>query len=413
MRWLKRLLTAVILAILSLVLILSAAFIYLITTPVGGKLLVRYFKQTLVTVGLMHVGHYQGSLQEGVILKDVVIKGLSYLPDAVLRIQEVDMHLPLWQPSHAIFRIFNARLLIPNSDPVVFNGRIYEGQVTGNVYAKSVDIHEASRFFTDDETRKYLRGYISNVDLILRGSMFSPRVTGSFLLDTIRYRTAWLSNTVARADLILIPDVRQLQLQGLIGAETGRLLLGNVNMLLATSRLFFQGDVYNPRLEIRLTTRVEDMDIHLTVSGNYLKPQLTVTSDPPMPPQDALRVLMTGNAWSAAAASPFSGVSSGQLSGDFLNYSLSDINTDQQLGLRTKLSDNLKLGFEMDQMQTPPGYTNTYYSRKINGEMALNEHMSLNVSQEVLPQYRDPSQSAQDAQPDRDTQIYLQYKKRF
>ena len=96
--------------------------------------------------------------------------------------------------------------------------------------------------------------------------------------------------------------------------------------------------------------------------------------------------------WSSST-SPFNGVTSGELAEDFLNYSLQDINDEQQLGLKKKLTDNLKLGVEMDQMPSPPGETNIYYSRKINGEMDMNDHMSLNVSQEVFPQDRDPSQS--------------------
>jgi putative salt-induced outer membrane protein YdiY len=98
-----------------------------------------------------------------------------------------------------------------------------------------------------------------------------------------------------------------------------------------------------------------------------------------------------------------------------LNYSLQDIG-DQNLGLKTKLTDNLKLGVEMDQLPAPPGETNIYYSRKINGEVDLNENMSLNISQEVLPQDRMPTSSvagSQDAQAGPETQIYWQYKKRF
>ena len=65
----------------------------------------------------------------------------------------------------------------------------------------------------------------------------------------------------------------------------------------------------------------------------------------------------------------------------------------------------------MDQMPSAPGATNTYYSRKINGEMDMTEHMSLNISQEVFTQ--DSYPSYQDAQPQPETQIYVQYKKRF
>ena len=100
-----------------------------------------------------------------------------------------------------------------------------------------------------------------------------------------------------------------------------------------------------------------------------------------------------------------------ELAENFLNYSLQDMNDDQQFGFKTKLTDNLKLGAEMDQMPSPPGETNTYYSRKINGEMDVTDHTSLNVSQEVMTQDSNPSY--QDAQPEAETQFYVQYKKRF
>jgi hypothetical protein len=154
------------------------------------------------------------------------------------------------------------------------------------------------------------------------------------------------------------------------------------------------------------------MDFHLAIKGDMLNPLLTVTSDPPMAPQNALQILFTGNAL-VSSTSPFRGVTSGELAENFLDYSLQDINNDQQLGFKTKLTDNLKLGAEMDQQSLPPGVTSTYYSRRVNGEMDMTEHMSLNVSREIFPQDRDPSQMVQDGQPVADTQIYLQYKKRF
>src|SRR5665213_67033 len=96
----KRLITAILLTVLSIILLFSAAFAYLIVTPLGGKILVRFFKQEFSSVGLLHIGHYEGSLQEGFVLKDVRITGLTYLPNALLRIQEIHVRLPLWDLSH-------------------------------------------------------------------------------------------------------------------------------------------------------------------------------------------------------------------------------------------------------------------------------------------------------------------------
>ena len=407
----KRLLTAIFLTVLSIILLFSAAFAYLIVTPLGGKILVRYFKQEFSSVGLMHVGHYEGSLHEGFILKDVRIIGLSYLPDALLRIQEIHVHLPLWDLPHSDFGIFNARIFIPDSDPVVFTGRVYGGQIKGNLYATSVDLHMASRFWTSEDIRNNLRGYLSGIDFIIQGPVvFSPKVNGTFLADNIRYKSVFLTDGFSRLDLTLTRTGGQIQVKGQVILDSGLVNVRKTNLELAQSKFNFQEDFFNPALDIHLGAKVEDMDFHLTIKGASINPQMTVTSDPPMLPQDALQVLFTGNAWSSST-SPFIGVTSSELAQNFLNYSLQDINEDQQLGLKTKLTNNLKLGAEMDQMPAPPGETNIYYSRRINGEMDMNEHMSLNVSREVLPQ--DSYPSYEDVQPEPETQIYMKYKKRF
>ena len=398
--------------VFSIILLFSLSLAYLIVTPLGGKILVRYFKQEFSSVGLLHVGHYEGSLHEGFILKDVRITGLQYLPDALLRIQEIHVRLPLWDLPHSDFGIFNARIFIPDSDPVVFTGEVYAGQIKGNLYSRSVDFHAASRFWTSEDIRKNLKGFISNIDVSIQGPLSSPKVSGHFLVDTIRYKSILLTDGFSRMDLTLIPAIGQIQLKGEMILDSGLVNVRSTNLELNPSKFIFHGDLFNPMIDIRLGAKVEDMNIHLAVKGTLANPQLIVSSDPPMAPQEALQVLFTGNAW-VSSTSPFNGVTSGELAEDFLNYSLQDINNEKEFGVKKKLTDNLKLGVEMDQMPSPPGETNIYYSRKINGEMDMTDHMSLNVSQEVLPQNSYPSQSAQDAQPQAETQVYWQYKKRF
>jgi len=401
------------LTVFFIILLFSLGLAYLIGTPLGGKILVRYFKQEFSSVGLLHVGHYEGSLHEGFILKDVKITGLQYFPDALLRIQEIHVRLPLWDLPHSDFGIFNARIFIPDSDPVVFTGEVYAGQIKGNLYAKAVDLHEASRFFAGADIKKNLKGFISNVDVTIQGPLSAPKLTGNFLADSIRYKSVLLTDGFSRLDLTFIPVIGQIQVKGEVILDSGLVNVRKTNLEAQTSKFIFQGDVLNPIIDIRLGAKVQDMDIHLAVKGTLAKPQLVVSSDPPMAPQEALRVLFTGGAW-ASSTSPFNGVSSGELAENFLNYSLQDMNDEQGLGFKQKLTDNLKLGVEMDQMPSPPGETNTYYSHKISGEMDMNDYMSLNVSHEVFPQDRDPSQSAQDAaQSAAETEIYLQYKKRF
>ena len=412
MQRLKRLIIAFVITVFCIILLYAAACAYLIMTPLGAKLLVGYFKQEFVSVGLMHVGHCEGSLQHGFILKDVSIKGLAYMPDAYVRIQEIHAHLPLRDLLHYHFDIFNARIIIPDSDPVVFTGEVYAGQIKGNLYGRSVDIHEASRFWTPEDIRKNLQGYITDVDFTIQGPMSSPQVSGPFSADSIRYKSVLFSDGISNLNLIFLPSKEQIQMKGVVIINSGLVQLHNTNLELSRSKITYWGDTANPRLDIHLGAKVEDMNIHLAIKGDLDHPQLVVSSDPPMAPQDALRVLFTDNAL-FSSTSPFNYVSSSELAQDFLNYSLYDMNDPQQVGLKTKLTDNLKLGVEMDQVPASPVETNIYYSRKINGEMDLSDHMSLNISKQILPQNNYSYPGVQDTESENETQVYLQYKKRF
>jgi len=414
MHWSKRLITAVFLTVFSIILLFSATFVYLIVSPLGGKILVRYFLQEYASLALMHVGHYQGTLHEGFILKDVRARGLPYLPGALARIQQVRVHLPLWDWQHSDVDILNARIFIPGCDTVVFTGRISGGEIKGNLYAKSVDVHVVARFWANENIKKNLQGFISNIDVVFQGPVLTPVVSGHFLVDGIRYKSVFLTDGVSGLKLILMPADGRLEMEGEVSLDSGSLVVRQVNLKLTKSKVYFYGDVENPRIDIHAASKIEDTDIHLALRGTVVRPQLIVTSNPPLPPQDALHMLFTGNAWSTTSGSPLRGVTNSQLADDLLNYSQTDGNNEQRIGLKTKLTDKLKLGMEMEQVTpTLPGDSTVYSYRKIEGEMDLSDHWSLNISKQVLPQDRDVYVTPPEAQQDAETQIYLEYKKRF
>ncbi|MBF0510901.1 MAG: translocation/assembly module TamB domain-containing protein [Candidatus Omnitrophica bacterium] len=413
MRWLIRIIIPVLLTLLSFIVILSAGFIYLIVTPSGAKLLVRCFKYEFLSQGRMHIGHCEGSLHHGFVLKDVKIMAMPFQPESTVRIQEIKVRIPVLTPSLYQVDIFNARLFVPECDPIVFTGKIHAGQISGNFYSNFVDIYQFSRFWAIKDIVQGLRGFITNADAQVMGTIFEPRIKGHFQVDTIRYRSVVLKDGVGGVDLTFnAPLSPVLLMSGEMTFDKANVIIRKIKLDLSESKAFFKGNVLNPLLDIHLGAKVEDMYIHLVVKDELLKPQLTVTSDPPMLPQDALRVLFTGNAF-GPVNSPFDGITSGELARDFLNYSLNDINSQQQVGLKTKLTDRLKLGLEMDQRSVSVGDTNTFYSRKISGELDLNDNMSLNILKGVLPQENYMTQLSQGNDAEDETQIYLQYKKRF
>ncbi len=410
MRKLKRLIKAILVTAFCVVLLLNMLLAYLITTPLGGKVLVYFFKQKFLAVGLMHVGHHQGTLENGFILQDVHIRGLSYLPDALLNIQEVRVYFPLSYPPHYDMYIFNARIFMPDSDPVVFTGEVHSGAIKGELYGRYVDLHELTRFWVGQEVKKSLQGFVSNMDLNIQGTLRDLKISGPFSADNVWYKSIHLTNTSSSMNLEMVwPVLREFQIKGEVLFNAGQINIRKVNLQLISSKLIFTGNPTNPMLNIHMGARAEDADIHIAIKGILSNPQMTVTSDPPMPPEEAMQVLFTGISFSR---SPFNSVNSSQLAENFLNYSTQDTNDEPAVGFKTRLTKNLKLGAEMDQKPLPLWATNTYYSRKINGEMDVSNNVSLNVSQQVLTQDSYPSY-VQDIQPQSETQVYVQYKKRF
>ena len=103
------------------------------------------------------------------------------------------MQLPLWDLRHSDLDILNARIFIPDCDPVVFTGRMSAGQIKGNLYAKSVDVHAASRFWAIEDIKKNLQGFISNIDVAIQGPCFhlGQRL---FFSGRIRYKSVLLTD---------------------------------------------------------------------------------------------------------------------------------------------------------------------------------------------------------------------------
>ena len=136
MHWFVRLSTAIILTLISIILLFSIGLTYLIVTPLGGKILVRYFKQGFSSVGLMHVGHYEGSHYRMVLPQGCrVSEDYLIFPEAVLRIQEIKGASSIVGFAPILdFGIFLMPRIKVSSivNPIVFTGRVWPcGSVKG------------------------------------------------------------------------------------------------------------------------------------------------------------------------------------------------------------------------------------------------------------------------------------------
>ena len=122
---------------------------------------------------------------------------------------------------------------------------------------------------------------------------------------------------------------------------------------------------------------------------------------------------------------------SGELVGDFMDYfllggrggefaqtyGLTDFSMQyddqaKRVGLKKKLTDDFKIGLELEQVPGQPGET-TAYARKLEGEMSMTSHLSVNVSKKILPEEKSAPKTTQEIQQEGETQVYLKYKENF
>ena len=132
--------------------------------------------------------------------------------------------------------------------------------------------------------------------------------------------------------------------------------------------------------------------IDLAIKGTFLKPKLIFNSDPPMSEENIMIALVTGKSWSG-------------------------IESEQGFGLRKKLTDTFNVGMQVQERPSQLGRDQALgYSRTLEGQMKLSDKFSLNVSKKYLPSSTESPQTgiaSGQRQKDDESQIYLQYKKRF
>ncbi|PZP38573.1 MAG: hypothetical protein DI585_06995, partial [Pseudomonas fluorescens] len=93
------------------------------------------------------------------------------------------------------------------------------------------------------------------------------------------------------------------QLNGKLTALRGTFTLLDRSLKLTDSVISFEGPVPpSPYLDVKATTRAQSTDISLAVTGNALKPKIVLSSDPALPQDEVLALLLFGRKLSNISA---------------------------------------------------------------------------------------------------------------
>ncbi len=84
--------------------------------------------------------------------------------------------------------------------------------------------------------------------------------------------------------------------QGELSLHEGRYRAYGQDLTIEQGRLVFNGSLENPNLDIKATRLSQDHSVtaELSLSGNLRVPQVTISSTPPLPEEEALSYLLTG-----------------------------------------------------------------------------------------------------------------------
>ena len=115
-----------------------AAYSFL-TTTWGAKLASTYLIESYIPFCKVNIGAYQGTIEKGLLLKDVTMGHFLNMKDGIIHIQELYIQIPLIHWEQLSFKINNAKFDLNSADPVIFNGVVEQHKIKGNLYAHSVD----------------------------------------------------------------------------------------------------------------------------------------------------------------------------------------------------------------------------------------------------------------------------------
>ncbi|MBI4308785.1 MAG: translocation/assembly module TamB domain-containing protein, partial [Candidatus Omnitrophica bacterium] len=368
--------------VFSVAAIAAAAGYYLITSTQGARALVDYALMQSARFASVTAGSTGGAIGKGLVLKNVEIRNWPLLgPAAVIRLQRVEVRLPLlldWRKIQV--NVFNGRLDLPQCDPAIFSGRYIDGSILGNAYGRVLDVSVIMKPFLPAEYWRNLRGQVSNADLTIQGPVNGLQVRGHFYVDRIQYGTMAVREGLARVNVEFKQERGQWRMHGPVMLESGSVNVRRSTIELRKSRASFKGDLLNPALAIYGTAKADVYTIDVAINGTLRNPQVRLRADPYLAEDMAMMVLGLGN-W---APSDFSA-----------QYNTGADTGANRMGLRKKLSDDLNVGFELEQLPARPGrQQSSGYSKQLEGELSITDKFSLNIEEKILPEYADEKDPA-------------------
>ncbi|MFH2137544.1 MAG: translocation/assembly module TamB domain-containing protein [Candidatus Omnitrophota bacterium] len=292
------------------------SFVYmLLRTTKGSELITRAGISYYLDSEDILIGDIEGDLSQGLIFNEVEIKNLKMLPQgSIIKVQKLSVSAQEYSLREVNFDIYNGRLQMPGSEPVIFYGSYKNALLDLTVYSKHVSMRDIFDLFVDNITLQNISGQVKDMDIKIQGSLYAPRLTGSLYVENLKRMGFLLQDSPVIFDITLNDIKNNIRLIGEVILKKGAISARQTKADLLESKIIFSGDPKQPSFNCAGKTVIENVAIEILFKGTANDPELILSSTPPLSRGMLLAMLVTGKRWQGAEDT----ISQGQISPDII-----------------------------------------------------------------------------------------------
>ena len=372
----------------------------------------------------------KGHSPRNVVYEDMEFTNLEgFPPGTVLKIQKINFALNSPDIKNLTIDIQNARLKFPYSEPIIVQGTLKDGILNFNAYSNSVELKEILSLFPDRKEFKEISGTVRGIDLLVRGPVAEPTISGKFVVEKLNRKNFTLAESPGRLYLQLRDFPDQIKRFGVLTLKNGTLSSKTTTVQVEPSKILFsEVPAKTIGFDVHGNSRIEKIKINIIVKGTLAEPDLQLTSDPPLPQPQLLLMVATGKSWQGTEKALEEGQMSTDLAKDFIDFfifsgeggkfaerlGISDftLKYDAQtkgIGVKKDLTDKAGVGYGIEEFQESPGKSSI--TQKLEGELHVTDTLSIDVEKKIK-QEREKDNPAP-IQQQTDDRIFLKYKTKF
>lgn len=413
----------------SAILLTGGGIYYIFFTTKGSDSVTRPLLSKYVETESTSIKKTTGNLSEALVYQDIEFRDLKWLPkENSLKIQRLEIAFNSFSLEGLSIKIYNGKLIFSGSEGILFYGDYQNGMLDITVYSKDISVPDALDLFAETAALKNILGTLGDVDINIKGSFFEPEIYGSFHVEELSRNSFSMTNCPGEVKLQLKDIKDDPKLKGQILLKSGVISGPKTAAInLKESKILFADDIKKPMLDLRGAATVEKVKINIVLKGSFDKPELNLTSTPPMNQDRLLLMLATNKTWQSVETAVNNQTLSVDIAKDFLDYfifsgsgnkiaeryGIRDISvkyneTTTGTGAVKDITDKAAISYFVERLQQKT--ENSTVTHKVGGEYKITENILVGAEKEL--KQNNKTEQIQDKQQT-DDKVMLKFKKEF